>query len=144
VPSSLKNLFLAIVVLLLLGCVSQGDRPLSDYTLIDWRSYDNPLPDLDSPDEFGSIVVSRDGGVSGSALRARLYLDGVSVVNLRPGQYVELKVRPGEHELRLKSNGFALLPVETMISAEVSRGSQKRFRVLPVFSGGMQIQAHEN
>lgn len=123
----------------MVGCASQNHKDLSGYSLIAPIDYDNPLPGISSEDEYGVIVVRRDSGFTGSALRARLYLDGLSIANLRPGEYVELKLSPGEYDLTLNSNGFAFVPVETKARAKVSLGSKEFYRVQPVYARGMRI-----
>jgi hypothetical protein len=139
----MKRFVIALCILMTSGCASQNTTDLAGYTLLDESLYLSPLPQLDSTDEYAVLVVRRDSGFRGSALRAALTLNGKRIVNLRPGEYVELKVNPGRYVLGLSSNGFAFIPVETQAVADVEINSRNYYRVLGIWGGGMQIRPLE-
>jgi hypothetical protein len=128
-----------LLFLVLASCASQQTTDLSGYELIHTDSYEKQIPEIGSTNPASTIVVRRDSGITGSALRAVLCLNGDRIVNLRPGQYVNFRVKPGEHQLTLNSNGFALLPVETKALVNLSNGQTKFYRVKVVWGGGMQL-----
>lgn len=136
----MQKVFIILCAVFLTSCTTQNTKDLVGYSLVEANSYENPIPKLDSTTSYGTIVVRRDSGFTGSALPAKLHLNGTKICNLRPGQYVELKVKSGEHQLALNSNGFALLPVETKAVTNIEIGSRQYFRVLPIWGGGMQIR----
>lgn len=134
-----RNILLTILIISLAGCVHQSTSDTSTNELIAESSYINPIPNVISQNEIAHIIIVRDGGFAGSALKADLYLNGSKVVNLKPEQYVKLKVNPGNHQLSLNSNGFALLPVSTKAEAYLTAGNIKHYRVKVVWGAGMQI-----
>ena len=134
-----RNILLMILIIFLASCVHQSTSDTSTNELITEPSYINPIPNIISQSEIAHIIVVRDGGLAGSALKADLYLNGSKVVNLKSGQYVKLKVNPGNHQLSLNSNGFALLPVSSKSEANLTAGNVKYYRVKVVWGRGMQI-----
>ncbi len=54
----------------------------------------------------GSFIVKRDTGILGSGCMIRLYVDSISVADLRPGEKVELFLPTGEHLLGAGPSGI--------------------------------------
>ena len=62
------------------------------------------------------LVVTRDKGMRAKACTARIYIDGTSVADLRPGEQVRLFVEQGEHVVGASSEGSVFLGGSDQIS----------------------------
>lgn len=92
-----------------------------------------------------SVVVTRDGGLIGSACYLAVLLDGQLAARVGPGETVTFRIPAGEHLVGMAADplGSGLCGLGGMamreVSATVAPEQTKRFRVLGDMSGGFTI-----
>lgn len=99
----MKSLFvIATASMALLGCaskpISNSEATLSSTILNQSFS--------ERKEGYASLIIKRDSGFGGYACSSRVYIDGVAVVDLDPGEYYNAFVNPGGHIISSKPNGI--------------------------------------
>ena len=90
-----------------------------------------------------TIVVKRDPGFTGSALSSILLLDGKRVASIKPGQYLELSLKPGEYLVGVAwSDGMGALETSATreIAIDCKAGKTYYIRMFPQAMSGIVIE----
>ena len=112
-----RSLAAIVLALIVAGCVSTGAL--------------GPLPAVSDPSNAAEIVVGRERRFLGSGPTVPVTLDGVRLFGLRVGQYVVIKVDPGDHIVGTQYMGitFGWEDVTVLVRAEAN--GRYYFRIDP-------------
>ncbi len=127
-----------VVVLLLSGCATH-QAGVSSYERIDPKAFSNSPPVIEQKHDFATLVIKRDYAGPGEWIPAKISIDGLYITNIKKGQYIEVNVEPGSHQLLLRTNGLALVPFSHELQLDAVVGSTNYYRIHAGWPDGMQL-----
>lgn len=86
----------AAIAVLLAGCATNNIPGVASYSAVAPSAYVGIAPTSKSAEPF-TVIAKRDPGKLGVMLASMLTVDGKSIAPIKPGEYVELKLDPGEY-----------------------------------------------
>ena len=134
----------AICALLLVvaGCATQNVPDISSYQLASGHTID-PMVETPIGKPAGTIVVKRDPGLMGAGLSSILLVDGKPMVRLKPGEYIEFRAAPGEHNFGVSWSdnlGPAATSSTRELAVDVRAGQTYYLRLFPQPGIGIAIE----
>ena len=138
----IRNILLFSTLMILGGCATHQPG-ISAYNLVEEQDFKNIPPEPTSKDH-AILIIKRDSGLEASALAAKIYLNGLFLLNVRAGRYVRLKVDPGEHLLLVKTSGELFLPFKHQLKVNLEANTQTYIRLYPKYPTGIQIAKSPN
>jgi hypothetical protein len=135
--------FLILVIFLIGGCSTTHLAGIDSYELLDNSKIVGELPRVKDVNNSATIVVKRDRGFMGSALKALFTINGKPLADLRPGQYIMFNVDPGEYIFGVRSaEAFGALDANVFreISLDCKPMQHYYLRLFPQPVAGIQIQ----
>jgi hypothetical protein len=88
------------------------------------------LPALVNSDESAEIFVVREDNILGGAVITTIAIDGTNIAAIECGEYVRLKINPGNHTFSV--NVFLSLP--DSLQYDIKPRSRYYIKVYPTFS----------
>ena len=88
---------------------------------------------------YGTLTVTRDTGITGSACNARLSIDGELAAEIAVGETASFFLSPGEHVLGVIT-GVGLCPERLKeTAATIIEGEAKRYRISLDLNGSIDL-----
>lgn len=136
-------LIVGLLPFLLLGCATQNLPGIESYVAVPSSQILGSVQTTDKSEDTALAIVKRDQGFTGSALSSFLTIDGKRIALIKPGQYFELTLRPGEYVFGVAWSDD-LGPLETGATREVSidckAGKIYYLRMFPQAGSGIVIE----
>lgn len=132
----MRNLIIALTIFIG-GCSTHNRIGIESY-----KKLDGEVARLTTSGQ-NNIIIKRDKGFFGSALKANIYLDGEKKFTLKPGQYYQFTLTTGDYFIMLESAKGANLGTAFKRSLRISikdQSEKRHFRVFPMPMQGMVIE----
>ena len=132
------------LVFIVAECATKNLTGTTGYVAIPQSQLFGARPsDGEAARDNATIIVKKDPGFTGSALSSILLLDGKRLAIIKPGQYLELSLKPAEYVFGVAwSDGMGALETGTTreIAVDCKAGKTYYIRMFPQAMSGIVIE----